>query len=342
MMSLPTIEHIKKAITSFSRRKILVVGDVMLDLYVEGPPRFVSQEAPVVVIRVERKYFKLGGAANTAENIQALGGRVELAGVVGNHSQHDDVGRSLMQTIRRSKLSTRGLCMDSSRPTTMKMRVMSQDQQIVRVDEEVTTQIPATVEAKLIRFVVTTAPRMDAILVSDYQKGVVTKKLMKTIVQAAKKNAIPVIVDPRPEHRDRYRGVHLITPNEHELSHMFGHYEVNQRQLRRLALELRRKLAVEYVLLTRGERGMDVVDKTGRIRHVPTFARTVQDVSGAGDTVAAVMALSYNTLDIFSSTILASVAAKISVGKIGTATVSVDELRAAIDQETASIQKLLS
>lgn len=315
-----------RAVRTFRRKKVLVLGDLMLDLYVEGPPRFVSQEAPVVVLRVERKYYKLGGAANSAENVKALGAHVLLAGVVGDHTRHDDVGRSFLETIRNSKLPREGLIFDPTRPTTLKMRVLSQGQQIVRVDEEHAKPLSRATERKLIAYLTKAIPSVDTILVSDYYKGVVTPRVMSAVKRVAKKRGKKVVVDPRPQNRDLYHGVNFITPNDVELSRMFGEYEVDERRLSGLAKRLHEEFAIDNVLLTRGSRGMDLVNSEKKVRHIPTFAKKVLDVSGAGDTVAAVVALGASDLDPYHLAYLASFAAKVSIEKHGTATVSVREL----------------
>lgn len=320
------------AVGRFRRKKILVVGDIMLDLYIEGPPRFVSQEAPVVVLRVENKYYKLGGAANSAENIKALGGKVWVAGVVGNHVRHDDVGRSLFETIRRSKLPLDGIVVDRNRPTTLKMRILSQQQQIVRVDEEDAQPLARESERRLIRFVTKMVPIVDTVLVSDYYKGVVTPRVMAALKKLARRHDRQIVVDPRPQNRELYRGANFITPNDVELSRMFGQYEVDEHQLIHLAKRLQTEYQIEHVLLTRGGRGMELISGAAKVQHFPALSKKVVDISGAGDTVAAVVALGVQGLDPRHLAFLASVAAKVSIEKQGTATVSNAELVAALRQ----------
>lgn len=315
------------AIKKFSNKKILVIGDLMLDLYIQGPPRSVSQEAPVIVVKTEKKYFKLGGAANTAENIKSLGGKVYLAGVIGDHNKHDDFARSFLQTIKHSKISKHGLFFDHTRPTTLKMRIMSQGQQIVRVDEEETNKIDKKIEDKVINYISTIIPRVDSILVSDYNKGVVTSRLMKFLVKESKKRGQKIIVDPKPQNKDLYRGVYFITPNEIELSRMYGYFEVDEGNIVHLAKKLKQEISVSNILITRGPRGMDLIsDEEAGVRHIPSFAKKVIDVSGAGDTVAAVISMGLNDLKPHELSYLSAIAAKISVEKQGTATVSAKEL----------------
>ena len=325
-MTTKTKSELHRAVERFRSKRVLVIGDLMLDLYVEGPPRFVSQEAPVVVIAVDRKYFKLGGAANSAENVQALGGTVFLAGIVGNHVRHDDSGRSFFETVRRSKLPTAGLIRDASRPTTIKTRILSQGQQIVRVDEEYTRPLQKNIESKLIAYVNRTIPKVHSILVSDYNKGVVTRRVMDAIRKGARRYQKRVIVDPRPQHRDLYHDVFCITPNDVELSRMFGSYEaVDEKALLPMARKLQKEFNIACVALTRGSRGMDIVQERGTT-HIPALSKKAVDVSGAGDTVAAVFALGSDELAMPALGLVASCAAKVSIEKHGTATVSTKEL----------------
>jgi rfaE bifunctional protein kinase chain/domain len=319
-------QELFQAIKNFRRKKILVVGDVMLDLYIQGPPRSVSQEAPVVVVTAQKKYFKLGGAANAAENIKSLGGIVHLAGVIGDHNKHDDFGRSFLQTIRQSTIARQGLFFDHTRPTTLKMRIISQGQQLVRVDEESTKKIDKTLEKKILNYIRPIIPKVDAVFISDYNKGVITSGLMKKIMSESKKYSIKVIVDPKPQNHELYRGVDYMTPNEIELTKMSGRYDVDESKILTLAKQIKNRLDIANLVVTRGSRGMDLLDKSGKIWHIPTFAKKVVDVSGAGDTVAAIIALGASDLSPNKLSYLAALGASISVEKLGTSIVTPSEL----------------
>ncbi len=319
--------HLLRSLQLFRKKKVLVVGDLMLDLYIEGPPRSVSQEAPVIIVRAQRKYYKLGGAANSAENIKALGGSTILAGVIGDHNKHDDFGRSFLETLKKSKMPLEGVIFDHSRPTTLKMRVLSQGQQIVRVDEETSITINKTIENNLIQYIKRVAPKVDSILVSDYNKGVITSRVMTTLMEVEKTYRVPIVVDPKPEHTELYLGVDFITPNDIELSRMFGFFEtVPDTKIPQLIRKLKKNLKIRNVLVTRGAQGMDLYDEQKRMYHLPSFAEKVVDVSGAGDTVAAIIAMGINDLTPYEVSYLASIAAKLSIEKVGTATVSTKEL----------------
>lgn len=320
-------ENIISAIERFKKKKILVVGDLMLDLYIEGRPRTISQEAPVIVLQAEKKFYKLGGSANSAENIKALGGKAYAAGVIGDHNLHHDFGRSFLQTIRKSRIPMDGIIIDHSRPTTLKMRIVAQNQQIVRVDEEAREKINRKIEDKLIKYINKILPVVDAVLVSDYNKGVITERLMENLREKANKFKKKIIVDPKPQNKKLYREVYFITPNDIELSGMFGGSEVEEEKLIKFGKKLRKDLRIDNVLLTRGSKGMDLINGNANIRHIPALAKKAIDVSGAGDTVAAIIALGANDLDPNDVSFLSAIAAKISVEKFGTATVSVSELR---------------
>lgn len=329
-MKISFKNNLFSAISKFKKRKILVVGDLMLDLYIQGPPRSVSQEAPVIIVNVEKKYYKLGGAANAAENIKALGGEAYLAGVIGDHNKHDDFGRSFLQTMKHSKMNHQGIFFDHTRPTTLKMRIISQGQQIVRVDEEITKKINRTIEEKLIRYIKKIIPQIDTIFVSDYNKGVITAKLMKFLASQAKKNNKKIVVDPKPQNKKLYHGVDFITPNDIEISRMYGNFEIQEGKIISLIRQLKDELEVKNVLITRGARGMDLIDQNNKLSHIPSLAKKIVDVSGAGDTVAAAICMGINDLSPYEVSYLAALAAKISIEKPGTATVSVRELVEAI------------
>ncbi|MFA5134753.1 MAG: PfkB family carbohydrate kinase [Patescibacteria group bacterium] len=314
------------AVKTFSKKRILVIGDLMLDLYIEGSPRSISQEAPVLVVTTEKKYYKLGGAANAAENIRALGGKVLLAGVIGDQGNHQDLAGSFLHTLKKSKMDEAGIFVDHHRPTIVKMRIVSHGQQLLRVDEEHVKKISLQLENKIIRYATSALKQVDCVLFSDYQKGVLTKRLTSTIIKRAQAARKYVIIDPKPKNKSYYSGADYITPNEIELLKMYSTYDESEAKLTELARQLQRDLKIKNVLLTRGSKGMYLVTGNGLCKTIPSFADTVLDVSGAGDTVAAVIALTAGTLQPIEATTLAAYAAKISIGKRGTSTVTKQEL----------------
>ncbi len=314
------------ATKKFKSKKILVIGDLMLDLYIEGSPHSISQEAPVIVVKAKRKFYKLGGAANAAENVKALGGKVYLTGVIGEQIKHEDFGRSFLQTIKKSNISKEGIFLDSTRPTTLKMRVLSQGQQIVRIDEEVTKKINTLIEKKLIQYSKKILPEIDTVLISDYGKGVITENIMAFLTKEVRKLGKNIIVDAKPQNKDLYKGVDFITPNDIELSKMFNKFEVDSNKIISLAKKLKKDLKISNVLVTRGPDGMDLIDHNNKVHHIPTLSKNVIDVSGAGDTVASLISMGINDLTQYQLCYLAAIAAKVSVEKQGTSTVSLKEL----------------
>jgi rfaE bifunctional protein kinase chain/domain len=300
----------------FAGARVLVVGDVMLDRYWFGDVTRISPEAPVPVVRVGRTEERLGGAANVALNAAALGCRTTLIGVVGD----DEPGRRVEELARQQGIDVR-LARDPDLPTTIKLRVIGRQQQLLRVDFE---RLPG--EQALARKHDTVAqalPDAQVVVLSDYGKGGLAQ--IEDIIQAARAAGKPVIVDPKGDDYERYRGVTLLTPNRSELREVVGTWR-DENDLTARAQALRVSLGVEHLLLTRSEEGMSLFSE-GRAFHVPAQAREVFDVSGAGDTVVAVMAAMLAVgQPIEQGVRLANRAGGIVVGKLGTATVTPDEL----------------
>jgi D-glycero-beta-D-manno-heptose-7-phosphate kinase len=296
--------------------RVLVVGDVMLDRYWFGDVNRISPEAPVPVVHVQRQEDRLGGAANVARNAAALGARAGLLCVVG----HDEPGERIVQLLGDSGVEAH-LERDPALPTTIKLRVLSRQQQLLRVDFENTPAHEALL-AGLARFDAL-LPGHDVILMSDYAKGGLTHvtKMMEKARAAGK----PVLVDPKGDDWERYRGATLITPNRAELREVIGQWKSEADLLARVT-KLRRELDIDALLLTRSEEGMTLFSNDGAL-HASAVAREVYDVSGAGDTVIATLAAMLGAgLPLAQAVSLANRAAGIVVGKLGTATVDYDEL----------------
>jgi rfaE bifunctional protein kinase chain/domain len=311
-------------------RRILVVGDVMLDHFLVGQVDRISPEAPVPVVRYGRDEFRLGGAGNVAENVVSLGGEAAIVGLVGA----DDSRQELDTRLDRPGFDRRGLVMDPSRPTTRKVRVVTaRNQQVARVDYEDDRDASGEILAALVAAIGAAAGTADAIVLSDYRKGVVTPGVIAAAVAAGRARGVPVLVDPKVPQPDRYRGVSLITPNHHEAELM------TQRAIRtiddaRLAARDLRERTGANVIITWGERGMWVLDGSGSTpveSALPAVAREVADVTGAGDTVIAVIALALSAgASLVDAARLANVAAGLVVARFGPASVTPDELAAAI------------
>lgn len=324
---LPEISRARahELIDRFATRRITVVGDLMLDRFVIGRVSRVSPEAPVPVVVHDRDEFRLGGAANVANNLRELGGTVDLIGVIGN----DEAGTQLKQELAAKGIHSTGLITDLERRTTTKMRVVTtRNQQVARIDFESDHEVGTAVEEAIAAQVEMRARSAQVILVSDYQKGVVTRRSMTQVLAFAQGNGLPVIVDPKVPHIDYYSGAALVTPNHVEAESATNSRITTHEDARRASVALRQRIGVESVLITRGEHGM-WLDHGGEDGHLPASAREVADVTGAGDTVIATLALAIAAgSTMVEAARLANEAAGIVVAKFGAATVTPDELKA--------------
>jgi D-beta-D-heptose 7-phosphate kinase/D-beta-D-heptose 1-phosphate adenosyltransferase len=314
----------------FPRRRVLVVGDVMLDHFLYGRVNRISPEAPVPVVEFDHEEFRLGGAANVAHNLQAFGAAAVLVGVVGD----DDARRRVVGGLADLGLQSDGLVCAPDRPTTRKMRVVTtRNQQVARVDYEGDRDVTGGAEAAVVARAVSALPSAEAVVVSDYLKGVVTATVMGELVREAAARNIPVLVDPKIPHIDHYRGAALVTPNHYEAEVATATRIRSDADARAAARAFRARAGCASVLITRGEHGMWLLDGTagdgGRATELslPASAREVADVTGAGDTVIATMALALAAgASLLEAATLANHAAGISVSKFGPATVTRDEL----------------
>jgi D-beta-D-heptose 7-phosphate kinase/D-beta-D-heptose 1-phosphate adenosyltransferase len=312
----------KELFKKFGKTGILVIGDLMIDQYIWGRVKRISPEAPVPVVEVTEENLLLGGAANVAHNVLSLGGRVFIAGTIGE----DANGKILIDKLRENGFNTDGVVKDGKRPTTIKTRVLAHSQQVVRFDREEKTEIQQSTLSKLLEYVRFCLPKIKGIIISDYCKGLITKKLVKTLLKLAGKK-IFIAVDPKIGHFDYYRGVDLITPNTNEASFAAGIDISDDKTLISAGNLLIKKLQCGSVTITRGDEGMTLFEKTGRITHIPTCAQEVYDVSGAGDTVIATLTLCKAAgAPLSDAAIVANHAAGVVVGKIGTATVTQQDI----------------
>ncbi|MBL4903629.1 MAG: D-glycero-beta-D-manno-heptose-7-phosphate kinase [Desulfocapsa sp.] len=326
---------LEKLVQKFTAKKILVVGDIIVDHFVWGTVNRISPEAPVPVVDVTKEELLLGGGANVLHNIYSLGGEAVLCGIIGD----DDMGERLKTLLQNLGASIDGL-VKGKRPTTVKTRVVAQGQQVVRFDRE-HTGVPSTETiAAMIAFIEENIADFAAIIISDYYKGVIGQTLMKRLLGRVEELAqsggrkIPVVVDPKPRQPERFYGASLITPNHMEAEKMSGMTITTTSDLRKAAALLLEKTGCQAVLITRGESGMALLEKGKDLFSIPTTAQAVFDVTGAGDTVIAALALGLAADASFSdAAALANIAAGVVVGKIGTATVSREELLAVLQGE---------
>ena len=314
-------------LSKFAGRSIAVIGDVMLDQFTVGRVDRISPEAPVPVVRFEREEFRLGGAANVAHNIAALGGRVTLVGLVGA----DGAATDLRAALDRAKINHSGLVTDRERPTTRKVRVVTvRNQQVARIDHELDAEADGASESALIEHLKTAVTRAEAVVLSDYRKGVVTPRVIEAAIEAARTSGAPLLVDPKVPQAERYRGAALITPNHHEAEVMMQMSIRSEADVRRAARGLHDRTGAN-VVITWGEHGLWVFDATKGAeveQSLPAAAREVSDVTGAGDTVIAVLALGLAAGgSLLDSARLANKAAGVVVGHFGPAAPSLDDLR---------------
>ena len=321
---------LRQYIQRFPQASVLVVGDLILDHYVMGRVSRISPEAPVPVVHVESESLRLGGAANVFNNILALGGKADLCGVIGA----DESGRLLMKELGSKRSGRGGIVIDHDRPTTRKSRVIAHNQQIVRCDVEGRNELKAILQRRILKYVESRLRELSCVVVSDYAKGVVTATLMSEITRLAALRKIPVIVDPKVEHFGFYKGVTVITPNHVEATQAAGVHGDDNEAIDEAGAMIRQRLGCQSVLITRGEKGMSLYEGGGACWHLPTRARQVYDITGAGDTVIGTLALALSTgASIKSGAMLANVAAGIVVGMVGTATVAPKQLAEALGNE---------
>ena len=326
---MKTLLSAKKAtdiISKFPKAKVLVIGDLIMDHFIWGSVDRISPEAPVPVVDVSDEEILLGGAANVVNNIRGLGGKCYITGVAGKDSD----GKKLLTLLKEKKVDADGIIIDKSRATTIKTRVVAGNQQVVRFDRESREFIGDNILKKVINYVSSMVSKIDVIVVSDYDKGLISAEMLEEVIKIAKKHGKKVAVDPKVTHFDYYEGVNIITPNNKEASEASGIKIKDEKSLYKAADNLIGRTATEALLITRGEHGMSLFED--RIEtHIPTVAKEVYDVSGAGDTVIGVLALALGSgANYKEAATLANFAAGVVVGKLGTATLTKAELLEAV------------
>lgn len=314
-------------ISKFKNCRILVIGDLMIDEYLWGDVDRISPEAPVQVVAVKKEEFTLGGSGNVVKNLVALGAGVFAAGVIGTGRS----GKTLLKRLAYSGVDAGGVIRESGRPTTRKTRIIAAHQHVLRIDRETKKEISGETLEKITRFIEKVIPEADVVIVSDYGKGLITKTLMAKVVKAAKKNRKIIMADPKGLDYSKYSGVTLITPNRKEAALAAGVEITNNASLVEAGVKIIKSTGIEKLLVTCGKDGMVLFEKDKKPYKIRTEARQVFDVSGAGDTVIAVLGLCVASGASFrDAASVANTAAGIVVGKVGTATVSQKELTAAL------------
>ena len=317
----------QKIIGKFKDRNILVIGDLILDHYIWGKVSRISPEAPVPVVEVTRESFMLGGAANVAHNIVSMGGRAAVIGVGGR----DVAGETLIGMLKQKGVNCDGIFVEN-RPTTVKTRVIAHNQQVVRFDREDSKYVGGKILAGVLSYINTVRDGHHAIIVSDYKKGMVSRELIKGLLRKTAKgpgsgrSGTFVAVDPKIGHFDMYKGVSLITPNVMEAASGSNIEIRDEKTLLNAGRSLMKKLGCAAVLVTRGEQGMSLFQNR-EVTHIPTVARKVYDVTGAGDTVISAFTLAYTSgASMEEAAIIANHAAGVVVGEVGTAVATPEQI----------------
>lgn len=315
--------EIERFLTELTKFKVLVVGDLMLDEYIWGKVERISPEAPVQVVDVRRDDLRLGGAGNVINNLVALGAAVRVVSVLGD----DADARLLLQQLGELGVETTGVVLAPGRVTSRKTRVLASNQQIVRIDRETRATITADHERVLVGHIRSALSDCRVILVSDYLKGVLSEGLLQEIIRCGRTAGVPVVVDPKGDDYRKYRGASVLTPNRKEAQTASGVMIQDEASLCLAGRTLCESLNLDALVLTRSEEGMSLFYRGGREIHMPTEAREVFDVSGAGDTVLSVIGLGLATgLSLEDAARISNIAAGIVVGKVGTSTVAPGEI----------------
>lgn len=322
-MTVEKLNNLKKLTDGLKNAKILLIGDIMLDTFVWGSVARISPEAPIPVIKISKKSHMLGGAGNVLANIQTLGAKTDVITLIGD----DHAGLEVKKTMENLKSDTTNL-ISSPRPTILKTRYIAQNQQLLRVDEEETDAIEQNMADDIAQRAEKAMQNTDVMILSDYGKGLLTPYLIEKLIKLAKNHNIPVIVDPKSKDFSLYKGATIITPNKKELSEAANNAPVqSDGDVEKAAQSLIDNHDIETIIATRSEDGISVVSKNAESLHIPTQALEVYDVSGAGDTVVAVVAATIATgASNEEAAALANVAAGIVVAKVGTATVQPNEM----------------
>jgi D-beta-D-heptose 7-phosphate kinase/D-beta-D-heptose 1-phosphate adenosyltransferase len=321
----------KQEMTSFISRfksaRIMVIGDLMVDEYIWGSVSRISPEAPVPVVSVTSESLRLGGAGNVVNNIHSLGGKVLIGGVVGN----DEMGRKIVQDLHKMGVETKGVVIEPDWITTVKTRIIAHQQQVVRYDREIVRPIRPEALKKILSLLEDRVTELDAVLISDYGKGVVCQELVDRVRSLTLGAGKIISVDPKVKNFPLFQKVTIITPNHHEAGQAAGRWIQSEEDLMKVGRQLLQQLQCGSILITRGEKGMTLFQDTGEITNIPTMAKEVFDVTGAGDTVISVLTLALAVgADPKQAAVLSNYAAGIVVGEVGTATLKASDLEDAL------------
>ncbi|HZW39473.1 MAG TPA: D-glycero-beta-D-manno-heptose-7-phosphate kinase [Ignavibacteriaceae bacterium] len=318
-----SLKRLRKLEKAFDGKRIAIVGDMMLDCYFWGDVKRVSPEAPVPIVEIDNEFFRFGGAANCALNILKLGGIPIPVGVIGK----DNDGGIFNSLIKETGISSDGIIIDKGRPTTSKTRVIAQNQHVVRIDKESKDYLNFEVQNQLFSYLASSIKKLDGIILQDYNKGVMTPELIKKVIELANKNNVLVTVDPKFNNFFSYKDVTVFKPNRKEAEDVLGFKIKNDEDIKLAGTTLLEKLNSKYVLLTLGEGGIAVFEQGKAEKRMPTKARQVADVSGAGDTVISTLTMALAAgADIYESSYFANYAGGLVCEEVGIVPIEKDKL----------------
>jgi len=317
------IDRILDIIENFSNTSIAVIGDYMIDEYIFGDVERISPEAPVPIVLYKDRKFSLGGAGNVANNIASLGGKVYNIGVIGD----DNYKEIFFNLINKENFNNEGILIDETRPTIRKTRIIAQNQQLLRIDYEKTDFLSNTLKEKISQYINSIIHNIDGIIISDYGKGLFDKDILEKIIKISNDHNKFIAVDPKDRNFYNYKGATISTPNHKEASRMVGRSLKTQEEIKEAGFEIIEKLGFENLLITQGAEGMTLFEKGKSPLHIPSHAKQVFDVTGAGDTVISALTLAKASgATLPEASFIANIAAGIVVGKLGSATATIEEI----------------
>ena len=331
--------HLKKELIRVKGKRVLIIGDLMLDEHIWSKVSRISPEAPVIIADVSRISHVPGGCGNVASNIKTLGGIPVLASLIGA----DSSGEKLLHALKQNDISTANIIKSDKRPTILKSRIIAGSQQIIRVDREEKQSPDKTIMEKLLRDSIKNIKNCDAVILSDYGKGIITKEFAQTIIRQSNKLKKPLLVDPKGSDYSKYEGATLLTPNILEAEVATGIKIVDENSLIKAGQKLLKITKSPYLLITRSENGMSLFFKSGKVVHIPGIKREVFDITGAGDTVISTLALSLGSgINPTDAAYLSNFAGSIKVSKIATQPVWLNELREVLEEKEPASHKIKS
>lgn len=313
----------KEIIDKFTGTRILVIGDLMLDQFIYGKVTLISPEAPVPIVQIEKEVCELGGAANVINIIYNLGGNVDAVGIIGN----EDVGRTLLDLLKERNVNTDGIILSDDRPTTIKTRVIGNNSHIVRMEKENRKKIGIETSDQIIEYIRNRIKNYDAILISDYDNGLITPYLSKKLIHIANSNEIPIIVNSKTENLIQYKKVSVIISDYQKVSKVVGIKPINETSMRNMGQWMLTRLDCKGIIIMQGEKGVSVFSRDGTVKHLPIITKSVSDITGVEDAIIGVVTLAVaNGSNMIDAAMIANAAAAIVLGKTGKYTPSKEEI----------------